>query len=278
MSQLSAVQNDAIAQSQAASHNYQQASAAAMTVSANGDAVSSTAQLASIYASQAAQASRDYQFTKADSLNAKAASYVANANAALSNANQASQAGSQFTNAAGAAENVPVLEIVETPNMAYQNDHAVVHHTFGDGNYTRFIKAHEKLGIKSVNLTAEHPVDDINDAIAYMVKYRKPVYLTMLINIGKMSLNQSLQAEIPAVIAKNDAQPSQSLLNDLQTELNKAKKPLVVVGHEVINARLSQFVADFVKKNHINFTDIGLGKDAVDESLPEFIGTYDGKI
>ncbi|MBW1606351.1 alpha-keto acid decarboxylase family protein [Lactobacillus sp. Sy-1] len=180
--------------------------------------------------------------------------------------------------AGSVTENVPVLEIVGAPSMNSQSHHEIVHHTFGDGNYVRFTNAHKQLGVKVVSLTDQRPIDQINDAISYIVKYRKPVYMTLPINVGKMPVNETIKTEIKLVIADNDANYSQSLMNDLKTQVNNAKQPLVILGHEVINMQLSGLVEQFIKQNNLLFSDIGLGKDAVDESLAQFIGTYDGLI
>lgn len=176
------------------------------------------------------------------------------------------------------AENIPVLSIVGAPNTENMNKKLLVHHTFGDGRFDRFTKMHEALGMKTKDLTFKNTVNDINEIIQYMIKTGKPAYITLPIDVAKQEVNPKLKDKFPEIFSRNnDADKFNKLVvSRVMEKINEAKNPVVLVGHEVKNKHLSQYAEAFVKNNKIPFTDLAFGKNAIDESIPQFIGTYNG--
>lgn len=175
------------------------------------------------------------------------------------------------------AEHVPVLEIVGAPTNAVQKAGKLVHHTFGDSDFTRFIKAHEALGIKTTVLNEVHAIDQINETLTYIAKEKKPAYLVLPSDLVNVPVNSVLKEGINNlfITIKKSAPNS---IEAIKNALAKASQPVIIVGHEIDRFNLGQFVQDFSLKNNIPVVDLGLGKAAVDENFANFIGTYNGTI
>ncbi|GAP03236.1 pyruvate decarboxylase, alpha-keto-acid decarboxylase [Fructobacillus pseudoficulneus] len=180
--------------------------------------------------------------------------------------------------AGSVAEHVPVLEIVGAPTNDVQNAGKLVHHTFGDSNFDRFIQAHEALGIKTTVLDAKHAIDQIDETLAYIHTTKQPAYLVLPSDLVNALVNPALQGGIANRIAAKQEQNVDQSVAAISAALADSKSPVIVVGHEVDRFSLGQAVKDFSLKNNIPVVDLGLGKGAVDESFANFVGTYNGTI
>lgn len=177
------------------------------------------------------------------------------------------------------AENVPVLSIVGAPNTQNMNKKLLVHHTFGDGRFDQFTKMHEVMGMKTKDLTFDNTINDINEIVQYIIETGKPAYMTLPIDVAKMSVNPELKNNFSTLFTRKlDATEfNKQVVSVMMEKINAAKNPVVLVGHEVKHKQLSSFAEAFITNNKIAFTDLAFGKSAIDESLPQFIGTYNGE-
>ncbi|CAK1241591.1 TPP-dependent 2-oxoacid decarboxylase [Fructobacillus evanidus] len=175
------------------------------------------------------------------------------------------------------AEHVPVLEIVGAPTNGVQNAGKLVHHTFGDSDFDRFIKAHETLGIKTTILDEGHAIDQINETLTYIANEKKPAYLVLPSGLVNTPVNPALKAGINDLFTTAEKSAPASI-EAIKQAAAKASHPVIVVGHEVDRFNLGQAIQDFSLKNNIPVVDLGLGKAAVDETFANFVGTYNGTI
>ncbi|MCK8627791.1 alpha-keto acid decarboxylase family protein [Fructobacillus cardui] len=175
------------------------------------------------------------------------------------------------------AEHVPVLEIVGAPTNGVQRAGKLVHHTFGDSDFDRFIKAHETLGIKTTVLDEDNAIDQINETLTYIANEKKPAYLVLPSDLVNAPVNPAVKEGISALFTTTKQEAPASIAAIKQAAA-KASHPVIIVGHEIDRFTLGQAVQDFSLKNNIPIVDLGLGKAAVDESFTNFVGTYNGTI
>lgn len=175
------------------------------------------------------------------------------------------------------AEHVPVLEIVGAPTNEIQNNGSLVHHTFGDHDFSRFEKAHRQLGIKSARLNKDDAINQINEVAQYIYESKKPAYLILPTNLVEMEVNPSLKDNIADLFveAKHDSVNS---FNQIKEAINHSQSPVIIMGHEVDRFNVFDDIKSFSEKNNIPVLDLGLGKGNIDESFKNFVGTYNGEI
>jgi len=65
----------------------------------------------------------------------------------------------------------------------------------------------------------------------------------------------------------------EKMLEKLISELEKAERPVVLIGAGANRKQISKYLTEFIKKYHIPFFTSQMGKWVVDESLPEYLGT-----
>ena len=176
------------------------------------------------------------------------------------------------------AEHVPVLEIVGSPTTAVQKNGKLVHHTFGDGDFLKFEKAHRALGFEIGHITKNNAIDEINRILKYIHTTKQPAYLNLPTDLVDMPVSQDLKGNIPALFKQSQAASNQELIAQLKQALNQAKKPVIIVGHEAQRFDLGPVIEQFITTNNIPISTLGLGKGLINEELPQFIGTYNGTL
>lgn len=179
--------------------------------------------------------------------------------------------------AGSVAEQVPVLEIVGAPTTKVQHNGGLVHHTFADSQFKRFIKAHEALGLKASFLTKDNAINQINDTIHYIYENKKPAYLVLPTDLVALPVNDNLKANIPHLFESKQTDVSQSF-ETITSAIKTAKKPVIIVGHEAQRFNLGDAIEDFSKHNNIPVATLAMGKSTVSEEFENFIGTYNGSI
>lgn len=175
-------------------------------------------------------------------------------------------------------ERVPVLEIVGSPSIQVQNDHKLMHHSLGDGKFDQFRKAHQELGFKTGYLTKDNAVSTINDVIKYVIDNKRPAYLNFPSNLADMPINPIFQKMIPQLFDDKTNKFQNSANHDIINEIKHAKNPIIIVGEDIERFGLSSAVKKLIVDNNIPFADLIESKGTIDESLDQFIGTYNGKL
>ncbi|MGX4763989.1 alpha-keto acid decarboxylase family protein [Holzapfeliella sp. JNUCC 72] len=179
--------------------------------------------------------------------------------------------------AGSTAEQVPVLEIVGAPTTKVQHNGGLVHHTFADGQFKRFIKAHEALGLKTTFLTKDNAINQINDTLHYIYENKKPAYIVLPTDLVALPVNESLKAGIPSLFESAQTDVSQSV-EAVTSAIKAAKKPVIIVGHEAQRFNLGDAIEGFSKQNNIPVATLAMGKSTVNEEFENFVGTYNGSI
>lgn len=177
------------------------------------------------------------------------------------------------------AEHVPVLEIVGSPTTQVQAAQKLVHHTFGDGDFSRFENAHRALGIETAYLTKDNAVAEVNRIFKYMADTKKPAYINIPTDLVDMPVDEALRHNLDAVATSPTERDNAALSAKLVAALSNADARVVaIVGHEVNRLGLTSAVEKLVAANNLPVATLGLGKGAINEQLPQFIGTYNGQL
>jgi len=84
------------------------------------------------------------------------------------------------------AERVPVLHIVGVPSTGLQSQHAMLHHTLGDGRFDAYQNIYKNVTITQANITRKNNRTGTSDAgeeidrvIVQAIKKARPTYLTL---------------------------------------------------------------------------------------------------
>ncbi|KAI5285462.1 Pyruvate decarboxylase 1 [Ascosphaera acerosa] len=176
------------------------------------------------------------------------------------------------------SEYVPVVHIVGAPNTTAQKNGALLHHTLGNGDFTVFYKMSEGISCYSANLNDPHKAAvQIDTAIRECWIKSRPVYLMLPTDMVTKPVDGSrLHTPLDLSVPANDPEAEQYVVDVVMRSLEKAKNPAILVDACAIRFRCLKEVNDLVKKSGFPTFVAPMGKGAVDETLPNFGGTYAG--
>ncbi|HDS1817432.1 TPA: alpha-keto acid decarboxylase family protein [Pseudomonas putida] len=176
--------------------------------------------------------------------------------------------------AGSAAEHVPVLHIVGAPPLAAQASKSPMHHTFGDGDFERFLRIHAEVAVGCSMLTPETAVSEIDRVLNLVIEQNKPGYLVIPMDV----VNH--QVEVPAQATARTVQPSPTALADLRHALAaclaEPKRVSLIAGHLAERFGVKQGVRSLVQAHALMSASLLMGKGTLDERADSHIGLYVG--
>ena len=177
--------------------------------------------------------------------------------------------------AGSAAESVPVIHIVGAPPLAEQQSKSLMHHTFGDGDFERFLRIYSEVTVACSMLTVESAVSEINRVIDLVLEHKQPGYLVVPMDVVTqlVSLNDNATTVSEATTA-----------NAVTSELRDAfgayfiepKQVSVIAGHLADRFGAKESVRELIQRHNLISASLLMGKGVVDETADSNIGLYVG--
>ncbi len=190
--------------------------------------------------------------------------------------------GINITNAVSQAfvESSPLVIISGAPGTDEFIKHQPLHHMFKTSTTTRDttqLEIFQKITVYQAVL--DHPEtagEKIDEALWQCRLHKKPVYLELPRDCVDAPLQNlpKTKRQAPA----SDTAALEEILNETATLLKNCKRPVIWAGHELHRYGLSQALLQFAEKYRIPIASSLLGKTAVDEQHPLYLGIYQGKL
>lgn len=177
--------------------------------------------------------------------------------------------------AGSSAENVAVIHIVGMPSTETQKAKLPNHHTFADGDYTKFIRTQELITCDQQVIEVETAAEQIDTALTKSYLLQKPVVIGIAWDL--------FDAKIDATTIKlNLALPEtgedlHEIANKLVDKIKIAKNPLIIIDAKSRNYNLVAYAKQLVDKTHIPYVTTIMAKGDISEDNPHFLGEYFGK-
>ena len=172
------------------------------------------------------------------------------------------------------AEYVPVLQIVGAPSLHAKHEHAVLHHTLGDGDFEHFSRMHSEVTVSQAYLTPENAADEIDRVISEMLVERRPGYIVLptdVVHAPARTLNPLRVPEAPfdpGQLAAFSAHARQLLAG--------TDRPAVLADFLVDRFGAREALQELLSRSGFPYATMLLGKGLLDESSENFVGTYVG--
>jgi TPP-dependent 2-oxoacid decarboxylase len=181
------------------------------------------------------------------------------------------------TTAQAYAEEVPVLVIAGAPGWGERQKYPLLHHKVKD--YEDQLKIFEHITIASITIQdPEEAFNEINRIISEIEKQKRPGFIELprdMVNVVPKN-----QPSFRASSASKSASVAQERLSSVASKaievINSASQPVIVAGVEVARYGLENSVVEFAKKANIPIVSTFLGKSAVAETNPLYLGIYAG--
>ncbi|NBF11557.1 thiamine pyrophosphate-binding protein [Pseudomonas sp. Fl4BN1] len=175
-------------------------------------------------------------------------------------------------------ERNPVVLISASPSaqnrqLIWSQD-VLFHHSTGDLDVGR--KVFEPVTVASLILDDSQCAPVLIDAaLVKAISERRPIYLEAWQNVwGEPCLPP--QGELQALAARCDEDSMRAAIEASLLRLGSARSPLIMLGIEVARFGLQEQVMRLIEASGLPFTTSLEAKTVVDESHPQFIGTYAG--
>ena len=172
------------------------------------------------------------------------------------------------------AERVPVVVITGSPSTLNFNSHPLLHHTLG--NYEIPLKMFEKITVATTQLdSVETAPSEIDRVLSACISHQKPVYISFPSDIVMMKCKRPK----PFIFPKHPPSDKKTLgeaIKETMGMLDKAHKPIVIGGVELIRYKLQKDFEGFLNKTGLPFVTMMLSKTILSEHHPQFIGLYEG--
>lgn len=177
-------------------------------------------------------------------------------------------------------EDSPLLVISGAPGAHEREGHPYLHHLINrkvlHGRDKTQMEIFRPLTIDHAILSdASHAKATIDRLLYNCVHQKKPVY----IEFPRDSILAPLENETEAkkhMPPKSDPEALDEVLNEMAVLLKEARRPCIWLGHEVQRFNLLRPILSFAERLNIPIATSLLGKGALGERHPLFLGVYQG--
>jgi indolepyruvate decarboxylase len=176
------------------------------------------------------------------------------------------------TTAQAYAEETAVVVISGAPGVKEQLGNPLLHHKVK--NFDTQLKIFEQL--TAAQAVLDNPATacrEINRVLGAAICYRRPVYIELPRDMVAVKIVPQEETLQPPDVDKG---PFKEALLEAEEMINQAKQPVIVAGVELLRYGMHHFLRKLVKKTNIPVTSTLLGKSAISERHPRYIGLYEG--
>lgn len=172
------------------------------------------------------------------------------------------------------AENLPVFHLVGIPGQALMESRGKVHHTLGNGEFDLFYKMTEPVACARAIMTPENCASETERLIAAARYNRQPVYMAFPMDYATM---QVLGKADPIPTPPSDAASLEAAVDAMVRLLTEAKTAVIMPGNITSRLGLKDQVMKLIDASGLPCATVASDKTDVDETHPNFIGTWSGR-
>ena len=175
-------------------------------------------------------------------------------------------------------ERVPVVVISASPStanrvIARQNG-VLFHHATGNFFADRNVFSNVTVASEIIYTAAEAP-SKIDGALQAALTHRRPIYLEALSDVWGLPCEQP-NGTITPLPSSSDSGSLKAAVQTAWDRLTAARFPVIWAGIDIQRFGLQKQLLALLKATGFPFTTTSLAKTVIDESHPQFIGTYAG--
>jgi indolepyruvate decarboxylase len=173
------------------------------------------------------------------------------------------------------AEHLPIFQLVGMPASRTQGERRLVHHTLGNGEFELFYKMAEPVVCARAIMTPENCAEETERLIAAALYHRRPVYMAFPTDYATSPVIGTAQ---PHPEPKSDPATLAAATKAIVATMTNAKTACVLPGILLSRIGLTAQARDLITASNLPFATMFWDKCVLDETLPNYIGMYDGKL
>ncbi len=176
-------------------------------------------------------------------------------------------------------ESSPLVVISGAPSLEEVKVSSKLHHLFNKSPIghldTTQLEIFKQITVDQTVLdNPETAQEDIDRVLAACLRHQKPVYIEIPRSSIDLPIVEKTHPSVPA--KKTDPESLKEALEEISAILNRSRRPMIWIGHEIQRYSLVEPLLKFAEKYDIPILTTLLGKAAISERHPLFIGVYAG--
>jgi TPP-dependent 2-oxoacid decarboxylase len=173
------------------------------------------------------------------------------------------------------AEKSPVVVISGAPSMEERRLHPLIHHKVR--SYDTQYRVFQQLTAAATVLDdPECAGSEIDRVLGVARQYSQPVYIELPRDTIDVPIDRP--AALPATAEESDSRTLAAAVDEAVEWINRAERPVIVFGVELVRFGLQDLVMDFIERSGIPATVTLLDKGAIQERHELFLGVYAGAL
>jgi indolepyruvate decarboxylase len=174
------------------------------------------------------------------------------------------------------AEHLPIFHLVGMPAINVQKARGLVHHTLGNGEFDLFHRMTEPVVCARAIMTPDNCVAETERLIAAALHHRRPVYMAFPFDYANLPVIAT--AHTATLISQTDEAALEAAVTAIADALVAAKSACILPGILISRCGLGAEATAVVEASGLPFATMFMDKSVLDETHPQYIGMYDGRL
>ncbi|MFM7818238.1 MAG: alpha-keto acid decarboxylase family protein [Verrucomicrobiota bacterium] len=177
------------------------------------------------------------------------------------------------------AHRLPVFHVVGAPSTRIQRRRLVTHHSLGDGSPDPFVAVSASAAGVSVQLTPDNAVQEMDRVIREAFRLSQPAYILIPEDLALMPVRGLPSARTRSMgrpVPSSDPRELQGAVESILTRLKAARKVVVLPSFHLARYGALGDLRDLLGRSRLPFALTPMDKGLLDESLPGYLGLYNG--
>lgn len=179
------------------------------------------------------------------------------------------------TTAQAFAEKSPVVVISGAPGRRERQHNPLLHHKVRDFDTQLNIFRHLTVAATDL-MDVQNACQEIDRVLGAALRHKRPVYIELPRDLTSLACQAYRQPATSAIQSDRDA--LQEALAETSARLRAARQPVFISGVELSRFKLEKPFLEMVDQMSIPFASTLLGKSAINENHPLYLGVYEGAL
>lgn len=172
------------------------------------------------------------------------------------------------------SEHVAVVSIAGAPPLADIEQHALLHHTAGDGDYENMRTCAAQFSTAHARLTPQNAATEIDRCLAACVREKRPVYLQLPSDVAGVKVRVPTKPLVVDFVSDRSALVNfATAANDI---LGKSSSVVLLIDGDVARYDLANRAIRAAERLDCGIAVMGTAKGVIDEDHARYLGIYSG--
>ncbi|KAM3453076.1 hypothetical protein MY3296_004003 [Beauveria thailandica] len=174
-------------------------------------------------------------------------------------------------------ERSPVVHIVGCPARSAQKSRTNLHHTFNDGDFSRFAAMHSYVTIAQAKLwDVRTAAEDIDQVLRQCLIHSRPVHLQIPVDMADVQISDERLQKDLSVQVSEPMRLADAAIDSILDKLCIAKRPVILIDGEIRGPMVVEGVNRIVTATKWPTWVTCFSKGLVNETLANVHGIYQG--